>query len=980
MMDVALIERIHGVRIATGADQSFLMDDPSRVYLVEQGHLDIFAVELSGSEAIGRRRFIARVPGGEMAFGHRRVAAPDKPARVFGLLAVPSLDAILIEGELEGVSSGSFDLTAVLWIDTWISRISEFLVRGRPPPRHVVLLDADPDIPYPSGSTLSAQHGDIVWVSATAPMHLLGRSDQVVEVGELLLPVTEQTWFEIGRDADVTAMYTPAALLTERLWPAFSHFGAKVLEFAILAEAEAAETLGTRRRGARQARTASVAEALDNLAGVLDGSGKAAREATGRSPLHSAAARVAEACGASLQAPQGPEEARAPTGLREAIESLTALARRSGIRTRQITLEPGWWRRDGPSFVGFTAQDARPLAVLAGRRRGYRAIDSESGASFRIRQKRARAMASQGVVFYAPLPDAIEGAKNTLKFALHRRGRDLRTLVATGVLGGLTALLVPILTGQILAEVLPRANVAGWTAALGALLLAAFGNAAFGIVQGMAILRLEGRVDERLQAAIWSRVLALSAPFFRDFTAGDLAERVNGISRMRTRLTDSAAQAAVSSVFSVFSLALLFYYSGRLALYVSAILSGMVAIICLCAYRQVRHYRRAFNMQGAINGFILQVIGGISKLRVANAESYALSRWAQQFSEQQRASLAARNWGAAQHAVTQMLRPLTLVVVFVFVHQAMQPDGPLRNLGLAAFISFNAAFGQLTAAVARLTATLTSVMTVFILAERLQPVLKARSETADGGIAPSDLTGDIEFANVSFRYASEVPNAIDGISFRISQGEYVAFVGPSGCGKSTLYRLLLGFEKPDSGTVFLDGYDLAGLDPVAVRSHMGVVLQNGQLISGSIYENIAGLSALSVDDAWTAAQAAALDEDIRAMPMGMRTLLPDGGGGLSVGQKQRLMIARALAHKPRILLFDEATSALDNRSQAVVQASLKRLSVTRVVIAHRLSSIRDVDRIYVMEGGRIVESGRYHDLIRRAGVFASLARRQLVQE
>lgn len=980
MVDAALIERIHGVRIATGADQSFLMDDPSRVFLVERGHLDIFAVELSGSEAISRRRFIARLSAGEMAFGQRRIAAPDRSTRVFGLLAVPSLDAILIEGELEGVSSGSFDLTAVLWIDTWISRISEFLVRGRPPPRHVMLLDADPDIPYTSGSTLSAQHGDVVWVSATAPVYLLGRSDQVVAVGEPLLPVTEQTWFEIGKDADVTAMYTPAALLTERLWPAFSRFGARVLEFAVLAEAEAAETLGTRRRGARQARTASVAEALDGLAGVLDGSGKTTREATRRSAFQSAAARVAEACGASLRAPQGPEEEGAPTGLGEAIETLTALARRSGIRTRQITLAPGWWRRDGPSFVGFADHDVKPFAVLAGRRRGYRAVDPETGASFRIRRKRASAMASQAVVFYAPLPDAIETAKDTLTFAFHRRGRDVRTLAAVGVLGGLTALLVPILTGQILAEVLPRANVAGWTAALGALLLAAFGNAAFGIVQGMTILRLEGRVDERLQAAIWSRVLALSAPFFRDFTAGDLAERVNGISRMRTRLTDSAAQAAVSSVFSVFSLALLFYYSGRLALYVSAMLSGMVAIICLCAYRQVRHYRRAFYMQGAINGFILQVINGISKLRVANAESYALARWAQQFSEQQRASLAARNWGAAQHAVTQMLRPLTLVVIFVFVHQAMQPDGPLRNLGLAAFISFNAAFGQLAAAVARLTATVTSVMTIFILAERLQPVLKARPETAADGIAPSDLTGDIEFANVSFRYAPEVPNAIDGVSFRISQGEYVAFVGPSGSGKSTLYRLLLGFERPDSGTVFLDGYDFAGLDPVAVRSHMGVVLQNGQLISGSIYENIAGLSALSVDAAWTAAQAAALDEDIRAMPMGMRTLLPDGGGGLSVGQKQRLMIARALAHKPRILLFDEATSALDNRSQAVVQASLKRLSVTRVVIAHRLSSIQDVDRIYVMEAGRIVESGRYHDLIRRDGVFASLARRQLVQE
>ena len=588
-------------------------------------------------------------------------------------------------------------------------------------------------------------------------------------------------------------------------------------------------------------------------------------------------------------------------------------------------------------------------------------------------------MAPTGVVFYAPLPDDIEGTRDTLRFALHRRGQDLRTLIVVGVLGGLTALLTPILTGQILAEIIPRADMAGWAAALGALLLAAFGNAVFGIVQGLAMLRLEGRVEERLQAAVWSRVLALSAPFFRDFTAGDLADRVNGISRMRTLMTEAAAQAALSSVFSIFSLALLFYYSGRLALYVCAMLLVMVAATCVCAYGQVRHYRQALHVQGTLNGFIFQMINGLSKLRVANAESYALARWAQQFSRQQRASLAARRWAAGQHAISQMFRPLTLVAIFAFVHQAMQPDGPLTTLGLAAFISFNAAFGQLTAAMLRLTTAVTSVMAVVPLAERLQPVLEARPETAGDGIAPDDLTGEIEFANVSFRYAPEMPNAIDGVSFRINQGEYVAFVGPSGCGKSTLYRLLLGFERPDSGTVFLDGYDLAGLDPVAVRNHMGVVLQNGQLVSGSIYENIAGMSTLSADEAWTAARAAALDDDIRAMPMGMGTLVPDGGGGLSVGQKQRLLIARALAHKPRVLLFDEATSALDNRSQAVVQDSLKKLSVTRVVIAHRLSSIRDVDRIFVLDAGRIVESGRYDDLIRRDGMFASLARRQLVQ-
>ena len=974
------IERIRGVRVETGAHRPFLMDNPARVYLVERGHLDIFAIELSADDVAGRRRFVARVPAGEMAFGHHRVAAAQQPSRVFAFLAVPSLDAVLIEGERDGVSCGGFDLAAVLWIDSWIARTSEFLVRGRPPPRRVMLLDADPDIPYASGSTLSAQHGDVVWVSATAPIRLLGRSDRVVAVGEPLLPVTEQTWFEISADADVSAMYTPAALLTERLWPAFLCFGTRVLEFAVLAETEAAVVLETRRRQAHEARRASVAVALHSLGAVLGGSREAPRAAIGQAPLQAAAGLVAEAYGASLQTPQSHEEARAPVGLSEATERLDALARQSGIRTRQITLTPGWWRRDGPSFVGFTADGEKPLAILARPRGGYRAVDPESGAAFTIRRRRASAMASEGVVFYAPLADDIDSTKDILRFAFHRHGRDLRTLLAAGLLGGLTALLVPILTGQILAEILPRADVAGWKAALGALLLTAFGAAVFGIVQGLAMLRLEGRVDERLQAAIWSRVLALSAPFFRYFTAGDLADRVNGISRMRTLLTESAAQAAVSSVFSVFSFALLFYYSQWLALYVGAMLFGMVAITCLCAYGQVRHYREACHVQGAINGFIFQMISGISKLRVANAESYALARWAQQFSAQQRASLAARRWAAGQHAATQMFRPLTLVVILAFVHQAMQPDGPLTTLGLGAFISFNAAFGQLTAAVARLTTAATSAMAIIPLAERLQPVLKARPETAGDGIVPSDLTGDIEFANVSFRYAPEVPNAIDGVSFRINQGEYVAFVGPSGSGKSTLYRLLLGFERPDSGTVFLDGYDLAGLDPVAVRNHMGVVLQNGQLVSGSIYENIAGMSALSVDDAWAAARAAALDDDIRAMPMGMRTVVTDGGGGLSVGQKQRLMIARALAHKPRILLFDEATSALDNRSQATVQASLKRLSVTRVVIAHRLSSIRDVDRIFVMDAGRIVESGRYDDLIRRDGVFAALARRQLVQQ
>ena len=977
MTEIPLIERIRGVRIETGAHRPFPLDNPDRVYFVERGYLDIFAVEWSAGEVAGRRHFVARVPAEELAFGCERIAEPARPERTFGFLAVPSLDAILIAGERTGVAAATFDLEAVDWIDKWISHLSAFLVRDRPPPRNALLLEADPDIPYPSGAALSAQHKDVIWASANAPLRLVGRSDMIVAEGDPLLPITEQTYFEIDADAQVSAVYTPTALLTERLWPAFDRFGTRVLEFAILAAAEAAETSATRHRSAHQARRRSVTGALHSFGEVLaTASDEEPTDAAGHTPLQRAAALVATSCGATLEIPARPE---ADTG--DPLVAVEALVRGSGIRTRYIALAPGWWRRDGPSFVGFTAEGngrEKPLAILADNHGAYRAVDPETSATFAVNDETASRIKSGGLAFYAPLPAAIDDGKAVLRFSMHRRWQDLRTILAVGILGGLAALLTPILTGELLVRIIPRADTPLWLAALGALLLVACGNAVFEIVRGLALLRIEARVDERLQTAIWSRLISLPAPFFRDFTAGDLENRTNGISEIRQMLTGAAVQAALGGIFSIFSLLLLFYYSWFLALCVCGLLLLLIGATYLFSQGQLRHYRSVFRAQGDINGMVFQMILGLAKLRVANAESYILAHWAQKFAEQKRETLAALRWAAGQYVVIGTFHPLSLIAIFALVYHAIaQGQGGAFDLG--SFLSFNAAFGQLTAAVIALTTAVTTVIAIIPLLERAQPILDAEPETARGGIDPGDIKGDIEFANATFRYAPEEPNAISDVSLRIEQGDYVAFVGPSGCGKSTLYRLLLGFERPDSGAVFLDGHDLSSLDLLAVRQHLGVVLQHGQIVAGSIYENIAGMAPLSADDAWAAVRAAALEDDIRAMPMGMRTVLPEGGGGLSVGQKQRLLIARALAHKPRILLFDEATSALDNRAQAVVQESLNKLGVTRLVIAHRLSSIRDVDRIYVLEAGRIVESGRFDELIERDGVFAALARRQMVQ-
>jgi ABC-type bacteriocin/lantibiotic exporter with double-glycine peptidase domain len=230
---------------------------------------------------------------------------------------------------------------------------------------------------------------------------------------------------------------------------------------------------------------------------------------------------------------------------------------------------------------------------------------------------------------------------------------------------------------------------------------------------------------------------------------------------------------------------------------------------------------------------------------------------------------------------------------------------------------------------------------------------------------------------VTFRYATDGPPVLEKVSFRARPGAFVALVGPSGSGKSTMLRLLLGFETPESGSVHLDAQDLAALDLQAVRRQMGVVLQAGKLSAGSIYQNIVGSSPYTLDDAWEAARSSGFDEDIRQMPMGMHTMVMEGGSGLSGGQRQRLMIARAIVAKPRILLFDEATSALDNRTQSVVTESLARLRATRVVIAHRLSTVIKADQIHVVEAGRVVENGTYEELMAHDGPFAKLAARQL---
>ena len=971
--DNAVAARIGGVSFKAGANQPFLMDEPERAFWVESGHLDVFAVELLDNEVTSRTPFVTRVPAGAMCLGAQRLTGP-RGSALFSFMAVPSMDAVITAGARVGIASeDNFDLDATIWIDEWIARLSEFMVRGkRPPPRDAQLLDADPNVPYPAGAAVSAHHSDIVWVTANGPMRFTGHEKLVIEADSHPVPLSERTWFELEADTEVSAFHTPTIVVTGRLWPAFDRFSALTLEHAAIAEDERFRNHEETHRRLRQSRRATATKLFGSLGGVLGAArGRETAAAGARTPLQSAVGVVAEYVGAALNVPRNMEESADP---KEAVE---ALARASGFRARGITLVSDWWRRDGPSLVALAGKEKRPVALLSDGRGAYRAVDPATGADFAVGEREAAAIGRHGLMLHPALPLHIRGGLAALLHGVRGRGKDFGVLIAMAVLGALVALLVPVLTGELLAEVIPRVDTPVWIAYLAALLLAAFGAATFDVVRALALLRIEGRVDEYLQASVWIRLLSLPAPFFRGFTAGDLADRANGITMIRQMLTGATASAVIGGVFSVFSYILLFYYSWRLALCAGALLLVLMAATWFFARGAIKHHRAAFTIQGLIDGFVFQLITGLTKLRMANAETDALARWAERYAAQKRETLAARRWIAGQLSFNSMFAPLASLTLFALIWYMLIDGGLQAAFGLADFLSFNAAFGQFAAAMTGLTAAWTTVVSVIPLFERVQPILEAEPETV-GGADPGDLNGDVEFANVSFRYLPSVPNAVDRVSFNIRPGDFVAFVGSSGSGKSTIYRLLLGFERPDSGAVFLDGHDLSSLDMAAVRSRMGVVMQNSQLAADSIFKNISCSAPMSLDEAWEAAHAVGLDDDIRAMPMGMHTMLPEGGGGLSGGQKQRLLIARALARKPRIVMFDEATSALDNRTQAIVQASLKRLSITRVVIAHRLTTVQDADRIFVLEAGRIVEAGRYDDLMAREGVFAALAQRQIV--
>lgn len=939
------------------------------VWLVAAGRVDVQMVEYGaapdGGRRIDQRHHLFTAEAGTLLF--------HGPQDRLGWLAVPRGDAELLRLAPDALAACPDRPAVAAGLEAWLTGLIDGTTRRMPPrPPLDAALVADAPASVPAGGRTAPRHG-LLWVEVPAADALLmefGDLEDVAADDPLTLPLVAGCWLTALAPLSLTPSPTEAALDRPGLWRGLARFHAALTEVAEQTlRLQAVDELNHLRARLHQADHSRRA-ALAALAGALDGDGAVG---DGSLPPDDPLSRAVAAIGAHEGFAVRPPPPRRSEAEAPPIPTLDGLADRSGFRHRPVRLTEGWWRGEVGALLAFAADDGRPLAILPDGGAGRYTVYDPADDSRRPLSPQRDALAPMAHSFLAPLPERPVGGRDLVAALARRGGGDLATLALTGLLGGGLALALPLAVAPALDRLIPAGDRPGLLALGGLLAALAVAAFLFAYAAARAYARFEARSAPALHAAALDRLLRLPLGFFRAHPAGDLARRIGALAAIQQTLAGTAARLVLTGTAVLALLALLIALEPRIAGQILLLTLLYAAAGGVLALARLRRLEPLLALDGRAHGLMLQLIAGIGKIRLSGAEDRLFARWAGlQADRQRRQTRLDRLTGwAPLLALAYLIGGLVLIVL------GLGEDGASAGTAAALLIGFALFAG----AAVRLADTLAGLVAVKAQYDRARPILAAVPEGLSNRSDPGRLTGRVEVADVTFRYAPDGPAVLREVSLHAAPGEFVALVGPSGCGKSTLLRLLLGFETPEGGSLFFDGQDLSALHLPAVRRQIGSVLQGARLLPGSLFDTLragTGIDGAEAEEtAWRVLEQVALADEVRRLPMGLHTLVTDGLGTLSAGQAQRLLIARALAARPALLLLDEATSALDNRTQAEVGRSLARLALTRIVVAHRLSTIRDADRIYVMDEGRVVEVGRYDALIEQDGLFRRLATRQI---
>ena len=961
-----------GTSVPCAGNLPVKLDDPDSAWFIDQGAVNLFLVEFKDGVEQAAPQHLMRRESGQLLPGVApdhgganedttlSVVAKGSPGTRLKRLPTPSLSEV-------------YPVELAAQADTWLTEFANSLARlASHFPRPTAL--AEPGLTQTlAPCTLSARRG-VVWVSepprgTSLFMGLVDRAEDAETGGphEALIPLTRTSWLTVFDNVTISGKSTETLAQQGTLLPALASFHSvafalervnRRLAVVDYANLERARTVSRRmaERAARQ-RLINIHDLpIDRDARVED------------TALADALQIIGGHEGIDFQIPVRSGPSDSPVGL---VDVLVA----SGVRARRVRLtsEHRWWRSDSNAMLAFRAEDGQPVALLPRVFGSYREIDPASKRSVRITADRARALGESAWMFYRPLPSGDVKPADLLRIALHGSAGELARLVFAGLPGGLIKLL-PALALGFVANQVTAGGSAGALYAI-AVALAGFGllGALLHLLQSTAMMRLEGRSASRVEAAFWDRLMRLPPSILHRRPAGELAMAGMTFQNLRDGVQGVVADSLLSIVFLVPALGVVFLFDAALGAIALVFSLASLLVTVVLGLRQISPYGRMISAARRVAGQLFQIIGGIAKLRVENAEGSAFAIWARDYREQKRAEL---ELGALEGHSRAFGAALPFIAGGVLLFATVEVSG--RNIPVGDFLVVYTVFIAFQTAIARLGESFGAVAAMLPAFDQMRPLLAAVPESEVEGQLVENLGGDLLFDRISFRYDPEGPLVLDDVTIRARPGEFVAIAGESGAGKSTLFRLALGIDRPTTGAVYYDGRDLRHLNLKQVRRKIGVVPQSVRLHPLDLWDNLVGHhDEVANKDVWAAVRTAEVENEIKSMPMGMMTMVGTSGAVLSGGESQRVTIARSVIGRPRIMLLDEATNWLDNESQAKVMRNLTDLTSTRVVIAHRLSTLEQADRIYVLQAGKVVQSGSFSELMEVDGVFRELVRRQI---